>query len=180
MVAERKHHLPVTGVGRSQNRPALTPIETPIHILLVELILIQVTLTQVDIPDKTQQVTQELVVTLTSTLVEPILEDIPTRTLPVAIQLEEVILTNILLQEATQQEEVIPTNALVPEAIQLEEVILISTLLQEAILQEEVIRTSAQVPEAIQWEVILTSTQQQVVIQSEGGIQDRVLVCSLV
>lgn len=190
--AARKPHPLATGVGHSQNHPALNPTETPIHIPPVEVTLIQeqATLIQEDIPDKTLQVIQEPVVTPTSILVEPILEVIQTRTLQVAIQLqvdtqlvgdtltktqgEGITQISIHLLEATQQQVAILTNIQAELAPTKEDIRTITpvqeaTQLQEATRPEE----ATQQPVDILTKGPLISTQQLVVTQSEGEIQDR-------
>lgn len=194
---EERLHLPPTG-GVNQNHPALSPIETPIHIPAVAVTLIRerAILIQEDIPDKTQQVTQGSVVTPISILGGPILEVIQTKTLQEDTQLQGAILTSsIQLLEATQLEVAIPINTqaeleAIPTRTQPQEAILTSiqllevdiptniqaelediptrTLLQEAIL------ISTQLQVAILIKGPLTSTQQQVVTQSEVEIQGRV------
>lgn len=156
----------------------------------VTLIQEQATLIQEDIPDKTLQVIQEPVVTPTSILVEPILEVIQTRTLQVAIQLqvdtqlvgdtltktqgEGITQISIHLLEATQQQVAILTNIQAELAPTKEDIRTITpvqeaTQLQEATRPEE----ATQQPVDILTKGPLISTQQLVVTQSEGEIQDR-------
>ncbi|KAF3849156.1 hypothetical protein F7725_015653 [Dissostichus mawsoni] len=135
-------------------------IETATHILLAEVIQERATLIQEEFPGKIPRIIQESVVTQTSSLVEPILVVIQTRTLQVDIQLEVIIQALGGIPTKTQQE-------VIQIRIQLQE----ATQQQEANIQAELA--------TLQEDILTSSIQLQEATQSEEEIQDRVMVSLL-
>ncbi|KAK1883508.1 D-alanine--D-alanine ligase [Dissostichus eleginoides] len=170
-----------TSSTKTQSKPRLSQqitlgspkiqIETATHILLAEVIQERATLIQEEFPGKIPRIIQESVVTQTSSLVEPILVVIQTRTLQVDIQLEVIIQALGGIPTKTQQE-VIQIRIQLQEATQQQEANIQAEL---ATLQEDILTSSIQLQEA----TLTSSIQLQEATQSEEEIQDRVMVSLL-
>lgn len=171
---EEKHHPPAAKLGHTQSRPVLSQETTPdSHSNLIQLEGVIPTTQIKDPPGKTTQVIQELVATLTRTLVEPTLEVILIRTLP--FHLEEDIPIRTLVEPTL---EAIPIKTLPShqqeDTNQLEDILINNTQEEETIqirIQDIQLEGNTQVQEVIPTKIlaevgILTSIQEQVAIRT--------------